>query len=179
VHRPDASSRIEASLWKRGYSSPMNYLARVTWIGNRGSGTETYAGYGREYRIEIDGKAPLLGSADPAFRGEAEKPNPEDLFLAAVASCHMLFYLALSAKAGICVLESTDEARGTLLLDPKGGGCFERVALHPAVMISEGSDAVRAAELHEEAHARCFIARSCRVPITHHARIRRLGEVLP
>jgi organic hydroperoxide reductase OsmC/OhrA len=157
----------------------MNYTAQVTWQGNRGSGTDTYAGYGRGYRVEVAGKPLLQGSADPAFRGEADKHNPEDLFLTAVASCHMLTYLALCARSGICVLDYRDEAHGALRLEPDGGGAFERVVLQPRVTVSEHSDLAKAAALHDEAHARCFIARSCRVPITHQARIQRQGEVLP
>lgn len=155
----------------------MNYTAQVTWLGNLGSGTQTYAGYGRGYRVEVAGKAALLGSADPAFRGEADRHNPEDLFLTALSACHMLTYLALCARSGVQVLAYTDEAQGALRLDPDGGGAFERVLLQPRVTVSAHSDVARAAALHDEAHARCFIARSCSVPVTHQARIQR--EVQP
>jgi len=55
------------------------YRSRVTWNGSLGAGTATYAGYGRDYTVAIDGKPDMLGSADPIFRGSAELPNPEDL----------------------------------------------------------------------------------------------------
>jgi organic hydroperoxide reductase OsmC/OhrA len=129
--------------------------------------------------VEVAGKAALLGSADPAFRGEADKHNPEDLFLTALASCHMLTYLALCARSGICVLDYSDEAQGALRLEPGGGGAFERVLLQPRVTVSERSDVARAAALHDEAHGLCFIARSCSVPVTHQARVLRQGEVRP
>jgi organic hydroperoxide reductase OsmC/OhrA len=157
----------------------MHYTTRVTWLGNLGSGTETYAGYGRAYRVEVEGKPALLGSADPAFRGEADKHNPEQLFLAAISSCHMLTYLALCARSGIRVLDYTDDAQAVLRLEPGGGGAFEQVVLQPRVTVSGHSDVTRAAALHDEAHAHCFIARSCSVPVIHRPSIQRRGEVRP
>jgi organic hydroperoxide reductase OsmC/OhrA len=147
------------------------FKARLIWEGNLGEGTSSYAKYGRQYRTVIEGKPDLQGSAAPAFRGEAEKHNPEDLFLAAIASCHMLTYLALCARHRINVLTYEDNASGTLSLDAKGGGRFEVVVLHPAVTIAPGvdvaGDVAKATELHHKAHELCFIASSCSVPIRH------------
>ena len=56
------------------------YAARLVWTGNTGQGTATYTGYGREYTVAVDGKPDLLGSSDPAFRGDPTRHNPEDLF---------------------------------------------------------------------------------------------------
>lgn len=147
-----------------------SYRHRLVWDGNLGDGTATYQAYGRQYRILVDGKPALAGSANPMFRGDAALHDPEDLFLAAIASCHMLSYLALCARAGINVVAYEDDAEGTLLLDRSGGGRFENVILHPRVTISAG-DAERARSLHEEAHELCFIASSCSVPIRHEATI--------
>jgi organic hydroperoxide reductase OsmC/OhrA len=152
-----------------------HYRAQLTWEGNRGDGTATYAGYGREYRIAIEGKPELQGSADPAFRGEADRHNPEDLFLAAISSCHMLSYLALCAKYGIRVVAYEDAATGTMREDGKGGGRFEEVVLHPIVTIDDAGQTDRAQQLHERAHETCFIANSCSVPIRHQAEIRIAG----
>ena len=58
------------------------YAATLVWDGNKGTGTTTYDGYGRQYRVQIEGKPELRGSADPMFRGDAGAHNPEDLFLA-------------------------------------------------------------------------------------------------
>jgi organic hydroperoxide reductase OsmC/OhrA len=148
-----------------------HYQAHLIWDGNLGEGTSTYGGYGRHHRVVIAGKPDLHGSADPTFRGEANRHNPEDLFLAAIVSCHMLSYLALCARHGICVTAYEDAASGTMVLDGSGGGKFEEVTLHPVVTITEG-DAELAANLHEKAHAQCFIANSCSVPIRHEATIR-------
>jgi organic hydroperoxide reductase OsmC/OhrA len=149
-----------------------HYRAQLTWDGNRGDGTATYAGYGREYRVAIDGKPELHGSADPAFRGDAERHNPEDYFLVAIASCHMLSYLALCAKYGIRVTAYQDAATGTMQEDGKGGGKFTEVVLHPVVTIADATQSERAMQLHERAHQTCFIANSCSVPIRHEPELR-------
>lgn len=143
------------------------YVARLIWDGNLGQGTASYAGYGRQYRVLMAGKPDLAGTADPTFRGEAHKHNPEDLFLAAISGCHMLSYLALCARKGVRVLAYEDEAYGRMVVDAKGGGKFEEVSLRPRVTI-EGEEHVALAEqLHETAHEECFIANSCSVPIRH------------
>ncbi|MGH7710308.1 MAG: OsmC family protein [Gemmatimonadaceae bacterium] len=141
------------------------YASRVIWDGNRGQGTSDYASYGREYRVLVPQKPDLLGSADAMFRGTAERYNPEDLFLAAISSCHMLAYLALCARGGIRVVAYEDEARGTLVLDGHGGGRFQEVALRPRVVVADSKDEQAARDLHATAHAQCFIASSCSVPI--------------
>jgi len=149
-----------------------HYRSHLIWDGNRGDGTTRYATYGRQYRILIEGKPELHGTADVAFRGEADKLNPEDLFLAAISSCHMLSYLALCARHGVNVLAYEDQASGTMKEDGAGGGRFEEVVLQPAVTIADPAQADRAMELHEKAHALCFIANSCSVPIHHRPTVR-------
>jgi len=151
------------------------YNAHLIWDGNLGDGTASYAGYGRQYRVVIDGKPELAGSANPAFRGEGGKHDPEDLFLAAISSCHMLSYLALCARNGVRVVAYEDRASGTLVLDASGGGKFEEVTLRPRVTIAD-SDVERAAKLHDKAHELCFIANSCSVPIRHEATIHVAGN---
>lgn len=148
------------------------YRTHLIWDGNRGDGTATYAGYGREHRILIDGKPELRATADAAFRGDAATHNPEDLFLAAISSCHMLSYLALCARAKLRVVAYEDEARGTMQEDGKGGGGFTEVVLHPVVTLASADDAARATQLHERAHELCFIANSCNFPIHHEAEVR-------
>lgn len=146
------------------------YTVDLTWEGNRGTGTAEYTGYGREHRVAIAGKPDLPVSADPAFRGDAGRHNPEDLLLAAVASCHMLSYLALCARQRIAVTSYTDSASGTLALRPDGGG-FTEISLRPRVTIAHGGDAALAVALHDRAHALCFIANSCSFPIHHQAEV--------
>src|SRR5437763_13143440 len=110
-----------------------SYRSHLTWDGNRGDGTANYETYGREHRIEVAGKPVIHATADAAFRGDASQLNPEDLFLAAIASCHMLSYLALCAKYRVNVLAYEDEATGTMQEDGRGGGKFVEVTMHRGV----------------------------------------------
>jgi organic hydroperoxide reductase OsmC/OhrA len=144
-----------------------DYKARLVWDGNLGDGTSTYTGYGRKYRVQFAGKPDLPGSADPIFRGDANVYNPEDLFVASLSSCHLLSYLALCARSKINVVAYEDDASGTMVMRPDGGGKFESVTLRPSVTIAAGSDEKRAMELHETAHDMCFIAASVSIPVQH------------
>jgi organic hydroperoxide reductase OsmC/OhrA len=147
------------------------YELQLCWDGNRGEGTATYDAYGREFRICVTHKPDLLGSADVIFRGTAERHNPEDLYLAALSSCHMLAYLALCARRGIAVTSYEDSAKGTLSLDVDGGGRFTDVALSPRVFLRDETRCEEALQLHEIAHRSCFIASSSNVPINCHATV--------
>ena len=149
-----------------------DYKARLIWDGNLGDGTSTYAGYGRKYRVQFDGKPELKGSADPMFRGDRDIYNPEDLFVASLSACHLLSYLALCARSKINVVAYEDDASGVLKLRPDGGGSFESVILRPVVTITPESDERRALELHETAHDLCFIAASVSIPVHHEPQIK-------
>lgn len=148
------------------------YAARLIWKGNLGTGTSTYAGYGRDYTVAVEGKQEMRGSADPMFRGSADLHNPEDLFVASIAACHMLSYLALCARKGVSVVAYEDSATATLALTSGGGGRFERVTLNPVVTIADASMEALAIALHDEAHKLCFIAASCSAPIHHAATVK-------
>ncbi|MCZ7642373.1 MAG: OsmC family protein [Pseudorhodoplanes sp.] len=106
----------------------------------------------------------FAASADPGFRGDPALHNPEDLLVASLASCHMLWYLGLCARAGIAVTHYSDEAEGTMIEDAAKGGRFERVTLRPRVTIKAG-DPDKARALHREAHRQCFIANSVNFPV--------------
>jgi organic hydroperoxide reductase OsmC/OhrA len=140
------------------------YRIRVEWTGNRGTGTSSYREYGREHVISAAGKPDVAGSSDAAFRGNAERWNPEDLLVAAASTCHQLWYLHLCADAGIAVQRYVDHAVGTMRDSPDPGR-FTRIVLHPHVVIRAGDDRVRAADLHHEAHAKCYVANSVNFPI--------------
>src|ERR1700738_975637 len=93
-----------------------NYESHLRWTGAAHGPTSSYAGYSRDYDIDVDGKATLHGSADPTFRGDASRHNPEDLLVAALSSCHLLSYLALAARAGVNVTAYEDSAVGQMVL---------------------------------------------------------------
>lgn len=141
------------------------YAAQIEWTGNRGSGTSAYRAYGREHVIRMDGKPEILGSADPAFRGNADRHNPEEMLIAAISTCHMLWYLHLAAEAGVVVTHYTDRAQGTMAEDDARGGYFTEAVLHPQVTVTATSDPALAAHLHATAHAKCYIANSVNFPV--------------
>jgi organic hydroperoxide reductase OsmC/OhrA len=92
------------------------YTCSMTWTGNTGQGTSSYKAYSRDHVYSAPGKPDLPGSSDPAFRGDARRYNPEELLVASLSSCHMLWYLHLCADAG--VRGPPHEAKGTLARDP-------------------------------------------------------------
>ena len=141
------------------------YRLQIEWTGNRGSGTSAYRAYGREHTIRAAGKADIAGSSDPAFRGDAARWNPEELLVAAAATCHQLWYLHLCADAGVEVTAYEDDAVGAMH-DGPDGGAFTGIVLRPRVTIAPGSDAAVARALHATAHARCYVANSVNFAIT-------------
>jgi organic hydroperoxide reductase OsmC/OhrA len=117
----------------------------------------------------MDGKLDIVGTADPTFRGERDKHNPEDLLVASLSACHMLTYLALCVRNKISVLSYSDEASGVMKTTPEGGGRFESVTLRPNVEIADNSKKTLAMKLHVQAHSLCFIACSVNFPVLHDA----------
>jgi organic hydroperoxide reductase OsmC/OhrA len=107
----------------------------------------------------------IPGSADPAFRGDATRYNPEELLVMSLSSCHMLWYLHLCAEAGVIVTAYVDDAVGTLVEVKETGGHFTEVILRPVATLQAGSDAALAAQLHEKAHHLCFVANSVNFPV--------------
>lgn len=147
------------------------YDVTTTWTGNRGTGTSAYAAYGRDHELS-SGQAPaILASADPAFRGDPARWNPEQLQVAALSQCHMLWYLNLAASAGVTVTAYEDRAHGTMTQDPSGAGQFESVTLRPRATITPDSDPAEAARLHADVPQVCFIARSVNFPVHHEPEI--------
>ncbi len=144
-----------------------HYRIAVEWTGNRGEGTSGYKSYGRENVVTAEGKPPLECSSDRAFRGNADRWNPEDLLVAALSQCHMLSYLHVAVMHGLVVTGYTDVATGVMTQTPDGGGSFREVTLHPVVEIADPSQAELAQSLHAEAGAKCFIAASVNFPVRH------------
>lgn len=144
-----------------------NYKLTVEWTGNIGTGTSNYKAYERSYSILVENKVNILGSSDPAYHGDEKKHNPEDLLLASVASCHMLWYLHLCAEANIVVIDYTDNTMGVMVETANGSGKFTEITLNPVVTITDHSMIAEANELHKKANELCFIANSLNIPILH------------
>jgi organic hydroperoxide reductase OsmC/OhrA len=149
-----------------------HYAITVDWTGNQGTGTSAYKAYARAHEIRSAGKPAIPGSSDPAFRGDPARYNPEELLVASLSTCHMLWYLHLCSVGGIVVTAYADRAEGTMIEEADGSGRFTGVVLKPEVTVKSGSDLAKARTLHAEAHKVCFIARSVTFPVTHEPTIR-------
>ncbi len=143
------------------------YHTNLQWTGNTGKGTETYRGYERSHEISVLGKQTIEASSDPSFRGDRSKYNPEEMFLASLSSCHMLWFLHFCSDASVIVLEYTDAAVGKMTESDDGNGRFSEVVLHPRVKVKENWMLEKIESIHEKANAFCFIANSCNFPIKH------------
>ncbi|MFC8796495.1 OsmC family protein [Promicromonospora sp. NPDC057138] len=144
-----------------------DYAVTVRWTGAGDTGTSSYTAYSRDHEIDLPHKPPLLGSADPAFRGDPGRYSPEELFVVSLSQCHMLWFLHLAAESGLVVREYTDAATGTMRVESRGEGVFTDVTLHPKVVTDSGELATdeHLAALHHKAHAMCFISRSVNFPV--------------
>lgn len=139
------------------------YATSVEWRAN-GDGTKGYTRYSRNHAIVVAGKPEILGSSDPLFRGDASRYSPEELLVASLSACHMLWYLHLCAMNRITVIAYLDEATGAMEESADGGGRFVRVVLAPRVTIAAGNRD-QALALHGQAHHHCFIANSVNFPV--------------
>ena len=141
------------------------YRCELEWTGNDGQGTQSYTSYRRDHVIRSAGKPEIPASSDPTFRGDKTRYNPEELLVASLSSCHMLWYLHLCAVNKITVLEYRDSAEGVMRENADGSGEFVSVRLKPQVQIAERDRQTLAAELHHKAHSLCFISRSVNFPV--------------
>jgi organic hydroperoxide reductase OsmC/OhrA len=147
-----------------------DYTARVTWTGNRGDGTRSYRGYDRNWEVRTPGKPVIACSNDPLLGGDRGLHNPEDLLIAALSACHMLWYLHLASDAGIVVLAYEDDPVAVGETLPSGAGRFLSATLRPRITLAPGADLAVADALHGRIHDTCFIARSVAFPVGIEAR---------
>jgi organic hydroperoxide reductase OsmC/OhrA len=145
-----------------------HYTTHVNWTGNDGLGTAAYNVYRRDHEIAGPGKSVIIpGSSDPHFRGDGSRYNPEELLVASLSTCHMLWMLHLCANAGIVITNYADAAEGVMNENPDGSGEFESVTLHPRIAITDAARADEVVALNHRAHELCFIARSVKFPVAH------------
>lgn len=118
--------------------------------------------YNRSYQVTFAGGIQVAGSAAPEYMGNPELTNPEEMFVSALAGCHMLTFLFIAARQGMVIDSYVDEAVGTLGKNAQGKMAITHVTLKPQVSFS-GDKKPTAAELeqmHHQAHETCFIANS-------------------
>lgn len=142
------------------------YELDLTWTGNTGTGTSGYRAYARDVLARSEGRPDLALSADPTFRGDATRWNPEVLLLAALSECHLLSFLHVAVMHGVTVTDYADSPQGWM--DQEGiGGHFTRVLLRPRVTVADPEHVDLVPQLHAEAGKACFIAASVNFPVEH------------
>ena len=171
----DAGALMSTVSIAGGVAVAHEFKARITWTGAAKGPAVDYDSYSRSYLIEIDGKPPLRGSSVPLYRGDPALYNPEDLLVAALSACHLLWYLHLCTDAGISISAYHDDAEGKMSRRD-GKLAFSDVLLRPHVTIVKG-DVDRAMALHAAANAECFIANSVNFPVRHEPVISRAQGV--
>lgn len=141
------------------------HQATIHW---QNDGTDLdYDRYSRDHRWEMAGNT-IAASAAPEFKGGAGRVDPEAALVAALASCHMLTFLAIAARRRVVVRSYTDRAVGWLEKNADGQLAITRVELRPEVTFAPGTELSpdELARLHDSAHRNCFIANSVRTEVT-------------
>jgi organic hydroperoxide reductase OsmC/OhrA len=141
--------------------------ASLRW--QRTSDTFTYDTYNRAHDVTFKSGAIIVpSSAAPAFKGDADRVDPEEAFVGSLASCHMLTFLAICARKRLTVDSYNDDAVGIMEKGSDGKWSVTRVTLRPRVVFSEGTsiDAKTLDDIHHRAHEDCFIANSVKTDVT-------------
>lgn len=121
-----------------------------------------YDHFSRAHTWSFDGGVVVPATAAPAFHGEPERVDPEEAYVAALSSCHMLTFLAIAARKRFVVEQYADQAVGMLTKNEHGKLWMSRVSLRPKVVFSgeKRPTAAEIAAMHHTAHENCFIALS-------------------
>ena len=147
-----------------------HYTAQLEWQ-RRPEEAFTDNRYSRRHRLRFDGGVELDASSSPSVvplpYSHAAAVDPEEMFVAALASCHMLWFLSLAAQAGWRVDRYGDDAIGTMARNAEGRLAMTVVTLRPQVVFDgeRRPDDAALRELHHRAHDACFIANSVRTEV--------------
>jgi len=141
------------------------YRATTTW--RRTSADFTYETYNRAHEVKFGGGEVVAWSSAPEFKGEADRVNPEEAFVASLSTCHMLTFLAVAARKRFVVDGYVDAASGVMEKNAGGKYWVSVVTLRPKVTFSGARQpsAQEISDLHHSAHENCFIANSVRTEI--------------
>lgn len=146
--------------------------AGVRW--RRQSETFTYETYNRAHELVFKGGAIRLpASSAPAFRGDRGRVDPEEAYVAALSSCHMLTFLAICARKRLTVDSYEDDAVGVLEKGPDGKLWVARVTLRPRVAFGPGGQPPEPElhAIHDQSHSECFIANSVNTAVAVEAQL--------
>lgn len=139
--------------------------AQIHWL--RESEGFTYPDYNRDHEWRFPGGIQVRASAAPGYLGNASHVDPEQAFVAAVASCHMLTFLAICARKGIVIDSYADAAVGYLEKNPAGRLSITHIELSPEIVFQAAApDEATLRKLHHQAHEQCFIANSVRTGVS-------------
>lgn len=145
------------------------HRATVRWEQSGGSFAKRQ--YSRAHSWSFDGGVTVAAAAYPHFVPaqftDPSAVDPEEAYIASIASCHLLSFLPLAALAGFEVLRYEDDAVGRMTKNERGKYWVSEVDLNPRITWAPGKapDAAREAEMHHRAHDDCFIANSVRTEI--------------
>ena len=143
-------------------SAVHRYGVVCSWAGSTGVG---YEGYDRSHEVEtVPATVGMRISADQAFRGDPSLPNPEQLVVIAAASCQLLTFLAVAARARVDVVAYEDSAEGFMPEDDLPVR-LTRIELRPTITVASRVPADQVLHLVEVAHRDCYIANSLRTEI--------------
>lgn len=145
------------------------HTATINW--SRGDAVFTDGKYSRVHAISFDGGATVKASPSPeivrAPMSDAAGVDPEEMLVAATASCHMLFFVDFARRAGHVVDSYADTATGRMAQDDRGRTAIVEIVLKPGISFSGDNvpDAAGIALLHDKAHEACFVANSLRCDV--------------
>ena len=140
------------------------HRATIEWSG--GSSEFTYDTYPRDHLWTFEGGIEIPASSAPKFLGTPSLVDPEEALVAAIASCHMLTFLAIAAKKRLIVESYNDSAVGYLEKNDRGKLAMTRVVLRPVIVFGTSAPTDEQLErLHASAHKNCFIANSVHTSI--------------
>jgi organic hydroperoxide reductase OsmC/OhrA len=140
---------------------------KVTLKWHRGGASFEYQKYPRNHSWTFDGGHEMTATSAPAYLGDPKHVDPEEAFVAALSSCHMLTFLAIACKQKFVLDEYSDDAVGYMEKNPEGRLAITRVELHPKLTFS-GEKQPTSEELdkmHHAAHDNCFIANSVKTEV--------------
>ena len=144
------------------------YAATVIW--HRDGARFTDSRYSRAHVWQFDGASVRASSspqAVPLPMSDAQAVDPEEAFVAALSSCHMLWFLSIAAKNGFVVDRYQDKALGVMAENADGRLAMTRVTLRPwAEFVGDRRPAPEELDrMHHEGHERCFIAQSVKTEV--------------
>lgn len=136
------------------------FTTTLAWAGSTGVG---YDEYSRDHELDMATHS-MRASSDADFLGDPDRPNPEQLLVAAASSCQMLSFLAVAARARLDVVDYRDEAVGEMPEDNRPMS-VTRIVLRPRITLAAPAPRAKVERLVEVAHRECFIAQSLRSEI--------------